>query len=1217
MDKVFKGFVWLCFLLLKVVCFSQETNYKFTHIGTPEGLSQGSVYAMLRDSQGFMWFGTQDGLNCMKGKHILSYFPDKNNTTSISGSKITSILEDTDGNVWIGTENGLSRKSPYKDAFKSFFLGQQVSILAILGDEVYIWCSKSGYLKLNRKSLKYSNFHKENNFDFNYTNTFNSTLIVSDSEFWIHENEAIIHLKNNKKTYYFSDNPTNKAGGKKLITKLKLHNNQLYLATENGIEVLDYLTGALTHISTIHGIQLGLVLDFDFDNYGNLWLCLENNGLLKFSPELNTSFYFNKRGRYRKGLWDNLISYIYIDPTNTVWVNPDPFGVDKIEQIEGSFEHTLLDYPAIIAQEKHNQSVRSFCEIGDKLWIGTLNSGIWILNKKTMEVTGNFMVENTPTLTSNRIFHLVQAPDKTIYAGTSDGLVSFRQGKIRHFSMPSYKKKVTGMLVRSIEKHNQLLYLCTEEGIVTFNTTTQQVLPNRKFADKKMELTYHLSDKIFFAGFISGGLWLVENQKVKEILKTDIPLFVLPKDESHSTFWVGSNNGLFIINNKGEVIRHFTVDDGLPNNFIYQGQIDQDNNLWLSTNRGLACLKNGSNTFVAFNLNDGLQDYEYNAFASFKDSYGKLYFGGVNGFNHFFPGQIEFPDATISSVLLPNEGFLKVKQYQAFLEDEVEYMRPDTDNAEFLKAFKTVETASPNFLYTDKKGWVHFKIRNATKKKWFLEIENTRLNEVELWVIENGREISYQKLGDALPFEVNTIRDPNPTFELNLLENQEYDFYIKTYTTRDFKVPVSFWSEVELIEHQSNRKLIWGIFAGFILLISFYNIFLWLTIKDKTYLFYTIYILSFGLFQFSIYGFAYQYFWSNHPVNEYAFLVFLSISYIFIALFTEKFLELNERFDFWSKIKWFIILSNLIFIMLLPIAYSNEFNYFSIFMSIGLTFFFYFTCYKLWNKEDRIIRYYAIAIFFLTTASTILALQNLGIIDAAYQEYVLMTGSMLEIVLFSMALGYKFRRNVLEKERQQQLRNELSNNLHDDLAASLSSLSMYAELSKRKVQDSSEEITARLSVIGEKSRNILEKVREAVYELDPRHDANDDWLYRIINFGKEIFTESNTDFKAEIAENFNSDRLKINHRREVIYLFKEAINNAAKYADAQQVVFFANYGNGKLILELADNGKGFKVDGTSQGNGLTNMKKRAENCKAILQINSDKGTEIRFEIPTY
>lgn len=1215
---MFHRVFWGIMILLSCFTYRSEAqvlNYKITHLGTQEGLSQGSVYAVLRDSRGVMWFGTQHGLNAQQGNRITSYFPDKSKRFSISGSKINSIHEDQAKRLWIGTENGLNTYDFLSNRFKAYFRNQEVSVLKILANDIYLWTSRDGFIRFNKHTNTYSRFFNDNHFDSNYTNTANSSLIVSSDEFWIHQNEAIIHVKEGKRTYYFSDRPDNIVGQKQLITKLQLQGKYLYVATENGLKILHTDTHELTHISELHEIPLGLVLDFTFDQDGAMWLCLDGNGLLYYAPKNNSYYHFKKKSNHRTGLWDNAISYVYVDQTDAVWVNTDPFGLDKIEILRGNFNHVLIDFPNYLPIEIQNQSVRSFCESESDIWVGTLNAGIWLLDKVTMEVKDSFLSNKLP---SNRVFYLLRHPNGEIFAATSAGLVSIKQGVVRPIPLPTYKKKITGMLVRSLELYEDTLYISTEEGIVRYNVTKQQVASNRLFSTKKMELTYHLSQDTFFLGFISGGLWLSKKGKIKEVLRTEIPLFILPRDTTQREFWVGTNSGLFLMNARGEILKNFTTDDGLPNNFIYQGQLDDQNNLWLSTNRGISCWVSKENLFYSFNLNDGLQDYEYNAFASLKDRAGRIYFGGVNGFNYFHPDEIQFPDKSVRNVLRPETSRLVVSDFKGFLENEVStnFTRPLVANPAFLSLFKNT---TPNFLYTDCKGWVSFKVKNDTRKKWYMEVQNTRLNELEVWAFEEGREVYYQKLGDELPFYLYALRDPNPAFELNLQENQQYDIYIKARTTRDFKLPVLLWSESALLAHQNNRKMIWGVFVGFILLISCYNIFLWLTIKDKTYLYYTLYILSFGLFQFSIYGFAFQYFWSNHPVNEYAFLFFLSLAYIFITLFTESFLGLNTKLTFWKPLKRVLVGGNLIFICLLPLYYQNEFNYFSIVISLVLTILFYIICYKLWNSQDRIIRYYALAVFFLSTSSVILAFQNLGLISSDKQEYVLMAGSMCEIVLFSLALGYKFRRNLLEKERQQRIRNEISGNLHDDLAASLSSLTMYAELSKRRDPTENPELAVRFDTISQKARGILEKVRTAVYELDPRHDADEDWLYRIINFGKEIFESSEADFKAEISADFQPEKLLTGYRRDIVYLFKEAMNNAAKYAKAQTVVFSAHQTAHNIILSFHDNGIGIPENTIQTGNGISNMKARAKNCQALFEINSavNAGTHIVVTLKTY
>jgi signal transduction histidine kinase len=222
-----------------------------------------------------------------------------------------------------------------------------------------------------------------------------------------------------------------------------------------------------------------------------------------------------------------------------------------------------------------------------------------------------------------------------------------------------------------------------------------------------------------------------------------------------------------------------------------------------------------------------------------------------------------------------------------------------------------------------------------------------------------------------------------------------------------------------------------------------------------------------------------------------------------------------------------------------------------------------------------------------------------------------MVGSMLEIVFFSLALGYKFRVNYLEKERQQKLRNEISSNLHDDLSASLSSLTMYSELSKRK--NTKEDLIERFDVVALRARDILSKVREAVYDINPKNDEDNAWFERIVAFGREIFEIKNIDFRAEVSDDFNANKIPPQFRRDIFLIFKEAMNNAAKYSEANTVVLIAHKKDGKLILSLKDDGIGFMTTAEEDGNGIRNMRDRAAKIQADFILKTEKGTEITLK----
>ena len=150
--------------------------------------------------------------------------------------------------------------------------------------------------------------------------------------------------------------------------------------------------------------------------------------------------------------------------------------------------------------------------------------------------------------------------------------------------------------------------------------------------------------------------------------------------------------------------------------------------------------------------------------------------------------------------------------------------------------------------------------------------------------------------------------------------------------------------------------------------------------------------------------------------------------------------------------------------------------------------------------------------------------------------------------------------------------------------------------------------------ISQKSRDILGKVREAVYELNPKNDTEVEWLERIVNFGKDIFESKNIEFRTSIPEMFDSLSLNVVYRREVYLIFKEAMNNAAKYSEAENVVFEVTKTSGFFEFKLWDNGKGINDERMNSGNGIGNMQERANRINGLLIINPKNGTEVILKV---
>lgn len=1222
--------------------YAQKLNYKIDHYGTEKGLSQGSVFAMIKDTRGTMWFGTQDGLNKWDGESFTVFRPSQKKNNSIDGIEIKKIIEDENGDLWIGTESALNRYSYVSNNFSKYTITDQQGRVAksevfpikAMSGMVWYWSAVEGLVKLHVKTGHKQLILPNQSFKTSYFRTVNSTQFDTQGKLWIHSSDAIIRLDTNahKKDnieYFFSNHPLNRVGHPLEIIKILPVNNILWIATAEGLVRFDYINNSIKLISEFEeGKPINVVFDLDTDGKGNLWLGTEKHGLLRYSIA-NQSFSQIKNEGFldKNNLYINEISQVYVDYDGIIWANTDPYGIDRIQILPNSLSSFRIPFPKDFPKQLLNYSVRFIIKDEEKQQIimGTQQSGLWILNDKDLSIVKSFYNDDAQNpLPSNTVRYLKKDSSDNIWIGTSQGLALMKGNNIQKLNNTSGKDPVLSNFIRCIEEDKEAMILGTEGGIYFINKHNQQFQEKVLLPTKRISLIKKIGEGRYFVGIYNEGLWQLETKDnfrsftTAKIIQDGIPICMqLSKDQS--IWWIGTSKGLVRYSWKDRKIETFTTEDGLPNNFIYAIEIDKNNNLWLSTNRGIARFDIQQQRFTAFNLNDGLQAYEFNGYSSFQAPDGELFFGGVNGVNRFYPDNITKSILTPNFILNKEENqFFVGNRCMTFIDEDNRYTRPVLEDNTFMSRFKATGNDIPNFGYSNKSVWLMMRIMNLADRQWLMEIANSRVNEVDLFVVENNHIINSKKLGDHFPYHLNTIKDANPFFKIDMIENQEYVIFLRCKSTEDLKFPIYFWQESDLFQAMSNRKIIWGIYFGFIFLIVLYNFFLWLVIRDRSLVYYIFYVLCFGGLQAELYGFFYQYIWSNSWLNDRGHLLFLNISTFFMIYFTIEFLNLRTNLPRLIKpVQWFSYL-----ILLFSFILLFHYEWYSNFISIGLTFILLliqaYIVYSYVSRNIRIIWLYALAMVSISVAAIIVALKNLNVISAMNQEYYLMIGSMLEIVLFSVAFGDKLRRSRREQQRQQMLRNEISTNLHDDLAASLSSLTMFSELNRMKFQKSIPETSELFGKISTRSREMMRQVREAVYDMNPQNDDSAEWIDRMVQFAREMLSAKQIELNLTIADNIHVLPLSTHQRRNLYLFFKEAINNIAKHSEASEVkidfrIIPSTFEKqGKLLI--IDNGKGFDTNELQQGNGLLNFQKRAGTLGGKVEICSEIGKGTKIEL---
>ena len=221
----------------------------------------------------------------------------------------------------------------------------------------------------------------------------------------------------------------------------------------------------------------------------------------------------------------------------------------------------------------------------------------------------------------------------------------------------------------------------------------------------------------------------------------------------------------------------------------------------------------------------------------------------------------------------------------------------------------------------------------------------------------------------------------------------------------------------------------------------------------------------------------------------------------------------------------------------------------------------------------------------------------------------------LTLIGFTIYRLYRFRvSRLLEIERT---RTRIATDLHDDIGTDLSKISILSEIVKMQLQNVSEEQTRMLHVIGETSRESVGAMSDIVWAINPRKDSLYDMMRRMRQHAEEVFLEKDVKVKFNAPADGKQKRLSMEIRRELYLIFKESLGNAAKHSNCQSIEIDFQTRRNELFLRISDDGKGFEINENGDGNGLQNIRNRAEKIGAKLDIESEigKGTVITVLLP--
>ena len=680
----FKWWVMLWWLIAPVLLFPQAERVKFERLTIEDGLSQSSVFGIAQDRQGFMWFGTTDGLNRFDGYQFVSYRYQPGLSGSLSNNRIYSIYVDREGVIWIGTGgNGLNRYDPVNDAFIRYainadadLLGSNNFVTKIYEDQnndLWIGTRGSGVCRFDRAKRVFLKFIPRNHesqaalpttitdfaevrgklwiasedagitiFDYKHHKVIpfaaqarrqlHSQFIPAlyadgDSLVWIGTFDAGLY-KYEVATETFAIYPgIDELRGRKITSIFRDREGILWIGTSSGLYRLTKSQKGLQRyrhdVSDVTTLGNDLVTNIFEDRSGCLWIGTEGNGLSMVVKDPRNFNSIDRMSNNSDGLNSNIVNSISEDSQGNIWVGSDK-GFNRIDRKTNRIE-PLFRFPEE-ASYAAAMSVRM--DQHGLPWFGTYGEGLFIPTGHVSELL------QLPLEKNNGFFRNLREVDDDFASLSSNLILSIY-----------FDHAFTLWVGTDGGGLNQLVD--AESG--TFIRHHNDPANAHSINDNDVWSIYESPserDSILWIGTASGGLNKLNRETNRFTHYKHDPdnpgsisgnrIYVI-HESSDGAIWLGTDSGLNRFHRQEETFEYFGANIGFPNDVIYGILEEERGKLWLSTNQGLIRFDPNALEVKTFDVKDGLPSNEFNSRAYYRSRNGRFFFGCIGGLVHFRP----------------------------------------------------------------------------------------------------------------------------------------------------------------------------------------------------------------------------------------------------------------------------------------------------------------------------------------------------------------------------------------------------------------------------------------------------------------------------------------------------------------------------------------------------------------------------------------------------
>ncbi|WP_338763018.1 two-component regulator propeller domain-containing protein [Bernardetia sp. ABR2-2B] len=684
---LFRVVCFFSFLIFQntVSIYAQEAvlDWRFDKITSQEGLSQNTVTCMLQDNLGFIWIGTQNGLNQYDASHFKTYKNEKNKN-SIPDNHITFLLQTEDNFIWIGTQDGgLAKLNTISEQFEVFTHNPQNPlslsagiVTSILKDSKNrLWVGTSiGGLNLFNPTAKTFDHYRNDERNQNSLAQNHITDIIEDNQqrLWIataeggldrfEENEnKFVHFRPSIYGSSSSAPSSEQIIGLEILKKQNSKNsnlsNKLWIATrDGGINILDLDTEIFTVLeaneqrtidrtgkpTTKNLFSSKIVTTFQsFED--EIFVGTQEDGVLIINTSTNQIKALVSNPSLRYSLSNNHITSIFKDNQNSIWIGTLAEGVNKFNAIKNKFAHFReeTDKPKSLPDSRITSIFKTQ---NDNLWIGTASAGVAILTpenkKERIFKTYQHREKDETTIASDKVSVVYQDRQNQIWVGTSEGLELFDDKTQTFKKVEVYNeelinpKKISIKAIYQDTKNNYWIGLYQQGLLKILPSGETELFKTETYDDFSLSNDYV---RVIFEDRI-GNLWigtedglnLYDNMPKSEKFVRYMHQIENPNsisndeilsitEDDDGNIWIGTANGLNKFDVKKGDFTAFTEKDGLPNNIVHAVVCDLQNRIWVSTSQGVAEFDPYAKTIRSYDISDGLQSNEFISGSAFQE----------------------------------------------------------------------------------------------------------------------------------------------------------------------------------------------------------------------------------------------------------------------------------------------------------------------------------------------------------------------------------------------------------------------------------------------------------------------------------------------------------------------------------------------------------------------------------------------------------------------